>query len=247
MKALVRWGATLGLVGSTLVGSVFVGNLPVLALSEEQIKIKLDAVPVYLITNKEGLPLSRPLPNAEKPGGSVTGVYMSRQEAQSFIKELQGAQGKDPKTQQMVKSLQVTAVPLGVIYQQLQQSKNQSERLLFAFKPVNQFTSVPVFAVRFSPDQGYVPIQLKSDKEQLIPLFLSKQDAQGLLTQVKPKFPKADIQVIDIDGVIKTLQDKNDSWLNQVVLVPSQESREYIKTLPTENGNNSKPGRPQQR
>ncbi len=265
MKALVRWGATLGLVGSTLLGSVFAGSFPVLALPEQQIKEKLDSVPVYLVTNKEGLPLSRPLPNTEKPGGSVTGVYMSRQEAQSFIKELQSVPGQDQKMQQMVKSLQVTAVPLGVIYEQLQQTKNQSERLLFAFKPVdrevkgamellrkngqqvNQFNSVPIFAVRFSPDQGYVPIQLTSDKEQLIPLFLSKQDAQGLLTKIKPQFPKADIQVIDIDGVIKTLQDKNDPWLNQVVLVPSQESREYIQTLPKENAPRTAPARPQQR
>ncbi|MEA5506400.1 Tic22 family protein [Halotia wernerae UHCC 0503] len=257
MKALVRWGATLGLVGSTLLGTVFVGNAPVLALSEQQIKEKLDSVPVYVITNEKGLPLSRPLPeaqNGKKPGGSVTGVYLSRQEAQAFISELRNAKGKDPKMEEMVKSLQVTALPLGVIYQQLQQSKNQPNRLLFAFKPVEQeikgamdllrqsgqkveqFKSVPIFAVRFAPDQGYVPIKLTSDKEQLIPLFLSKQDAQGLLSQVKPKFPKADIQVIDVDGVIKTLQDKNDDWLKQVVLVPSQESREYIKTLP---GNNA--------
>jgi Tic22-like family len=255
MKSLVRWGATLGLIGSTLLGTVFVGNVPVLALTEQQVKEKLDSVPVYLITNSQGLPLSRPLPegqNGQKSTGSVTGVYLSRQEAQSFIKELQNLKGKDPKMEEVVKSLQVTAVPLGVIYQQLQQSKNQPNRLLFAFKPVdtevkgalellrqsgqqvNQFKSVPVFAVRFSPEQGYVPIQLKTENQQLIPLFLSKQDAQGLLTQVKPKFPKADIQVIDVDGVIKTLQDKNDNWLSQVVLVPSPESREYIKTLPRE-------------
>jgi Tic22-like family len=256
MKALVRWGATLGLVGSTLLGTVFVGNVPALALSEQQIKQKLDGVPVYLITNDKGLPLSRPLPdaqNGQKPGGSVTGVYLSRQDAQAFINELRNAKGKDPKMEEMVKTLQITAVPLGVVYQQLQQSKNQPNRLVFAFKPVDQeikgamdllrqsgqkveqFKSVPVFAVRFAPDKGYVPIKLTSDKEQLIPLFLSKQDAQGLLNQVKPKFPKADIQVIDVDGVIKTLQDKNDAWLNQVVIVPSPESREYIKTLPREN------------
>jgi hypothetical protein len=273
MKALVRWGATLSLVGSTLLGTVFVGNAPVLALSEQQIKEKLDSVPVYVITNEKGLPLSRPLPeaqNGQKPGGSVTGVYLSRQEAQAFVNELRNAKGKDPKMEEMVKSLQVTALPLGVIYQQLQQSKNQPNRLLFAFKPVEQeikgamdllrqsgqkveqFKSVPIFAVRFAPDQGYVPIKLNSDKEQLIPLFLSKQDAQGLLSQVKPKFPKADIQVIDVDGVIKTLQDKNDDWLKQVVLVPSQESREYIKTLPgnntpktpAANENNSRPATP---
>ncbi|MBK1989704.1 hypothetical protein A0J48_019565 [Sphaerospermopsis aphanizomenoides BCCUSP55] len=254
MKSLVRWGLTLGLISSTLLGSVAAINSPVLALSEQQIKDKLDSVPVYLITNDKGLPLSRTVPAQNgQPSTTVTGVYMSRQEAMAFIKELQKAKNKDPKLEEMAKKLQVTAVPLGVIYQQLQQSKNQQNRLLFAFKPVDQelkgaldllrasgqkidqFKSVPVFAVRFAPDKGYVPIQLGANKQQMIPLFLSKQDAQGLLTQVKPKFPKADIQVIDVDGVIKTLKDKNDPWLNQVVLVPSPESREYIKTLPRNN------------
>jgi hypothetical protein len=251
MKSLIRWGVTLGLVGGTLLGGVPAFNLPVQALTEEQIKKTLDSVPVYLITNDKGLPLSRTIPgqNGQK-GTSVTGVYMSRQEALAFIQELRKVKNKDPKLEEMSKKLQVTAVPLGVIYQQLQQSKNQENRLLFAFKPVDQeikgalellkasgqkvdqFKSVPVFAVRFAPDKGYVPIQMGTNKQQMIPLFLSKKDAQGLLSQVKPKFPKADIQVIDVDGVIKTLKDKNDSWLNQVVLVPSPESREYIRTLP---------------
>ncbi|OCQ92659.1 hypothetical protein BCD64_07845 [Nostoc sp. MBR 210] len=269
MKALVRWGATLGLIGSTLLGTVFVGNVPVLALSEQQIKEKLDSVPVYLITNDKGLPLSRPLPenqDGKKLGGSVTGVYLSRQEAQAFINQLRTTNANDPKMAEIVKNLQVTAVPLGIIYQQLQQTKNQPNRLVFAFKPVDQdvkgalellnqsgqkvdqFRSVPIFAVRFAPDQGYVPIKLTNDKEQVVPLFVSKQDAQGLLNQVKPKYPKADIQVIDIDGVIKTLQDKNEDWLKQVVLVPSQESREYIRTLPKNSGNsgnnNAQPAKP---
>lgn len=258
-------------------GTVCAGNAPVLALPEQQIKDKLDSVPVYLVTNEKGLPLSRPLPspqNGQKGGGSVTGVYLSRQEAQTFINQLRNAKNKDPKIEEIVKTLQVTAVPLGVIYQQLQQTKNKPDHLLFAFKPVDQeiqsalellrqsgqkvdeFKSVPVFAVRFSPDQGYVPIKLPTDNQQMIPLFLSKQDAQGLLSQVKPKFPKADIQVIDVDGVIKTLQDKNDSWLNQVVLVPSPESRDYLRTLPKDratntppapNRNTSQPKKPNQR
>ncbi|WP_414576237.1 Tic22 family protein [Anabaena sp. CCY 9402-a] len=224
---------------------------------DQVIKNKLDSIPVYLITNEKRLPLTRTLPkgqNAQQTGGSVTGVYLSRQEAETFIRELRNnAKGKDPKMEAIVKNLQVTAVPLGVIYQQLQQTKNNPNRLVFAFKPVdqevkaaiellrqsgrqvNEFKSVPVFAVRFTPDQGYVTIKLRDGKEQLIPLFFSQQDAKSLLNQVKSKFPKADIQVMDVDGVVKTFQEKNDAWLNQVVLVPSQESREYIRTLPKDN------------
>jgi hypothetical protein len=254
MKSLVRWGLTLGLVGSTLLGGVVAVDFPVLALSEQQIKEKLDSIPVYLITNDQGLPLSRILPEQNgQPGGSVTGVYMSHKEALTVIKQLQNAKNQDPKLAAMAKQLQVTAVPLGIIYEQLQQSKDKQNRLLFAFKPVereikgalellkasgqkvDQFRSVPVFAVRFGPDKSYVSIQLGANNQEMIPLFLSKQDALGLLNQVKPKFPQADIHVIDVDAVIKTLKDKNDSWLNQVVLVPSPESREYIRNLPKDN------------
>ncbi|BAZ14413.1 Tic22 family protein [Calothrix sp. NIES-4071] len=256
MKSLVRWGTTLGLVGSTVLTTVFSGIIPAFALSEQQIKEKLDAVPVWMITNPQGLPLSRQLPAAndgKKKAGSVTGVYLSKAEAQAFIKELQGVKNPDPKMAEMLKTLQATAVPLGSIYQQLQQTKNQTERLQFAFKPVEQelkgavdllrasgqdvkqFPSVPVFMVRFAPDKGYVPIQLGSDKKEYFPLFMSKQDALALLNQVKSKFPKADIQVVDVDGVLKTMQDKNDKWLEQVVFFPSPEAREYIRTLSSNN------------
>ncbi|AFW93366.1 hypothetical protein ANA_C10566 [Anabaena sp. 90] len=259
MKLLVRWSLTLGLAGSTFLGVVLVPHIPALALPEQEIKAKLDGVPVYLVTNGKGIPLSRSLSNnqnGQKDGDLLTRVYMSRQEAQEFIKKLQQVKDKNPKLDEVVKTLQVTAVPLGSIYQQIRETKNQPNRLIFDFKPVDRdiqgaldllrqsgqkvdkFSGLPVFAVRFGADKGYVPIQTAAEKQQLIPLFLSKQDAQGLLTQVKPKYRTADIQVIAVDEVIKTLQSKNDDWLKQVLLVPSPESREYmmsreyIKTLP---------------
>lgn len=254
MNSLIRWGLTLGLVGSTVLGGVAASDIPVLALSEKEIKAKLDSVPVYLITNPQGIPLSRNIPTKNgQQSVSVTGVYMSRQEALAFIQQLKNAKNKNPKLEEMTKKLQVTTVPLGVIYQQLQESRNKKNRLLFAFKPVDQETKgalkllnasgqkvdpqrfnsvVPVFVVRFGPDKGYVPIQMGQKKEEMIPLFLSKKDAQSLLDRVKTQHTQADIQVIDVNGVIQTLKDKNDSWLNQVVLVPSPESREYIRSLP---------------
>jgi Tic22-like family len=250
MKSLVRWGTTLGLVGSSLIFSVFGGNASVLALPEQQIKEKLDSVPVFLITNNQGIPLTSSVPagqNGQKPG-AVTQVFMSGQEAQAFMNQLRNRKDQDPKMAEMLKSLQITAVPMGVIYQKFKETAKSPERLLFAFQPgkqelegalallnqggqkVKQFPSVPIFIVK-SPDKGYVSVKRKADNKEIIPLFLSKKDAQGLLGQVKSEVPKAEIQVVDIDGIIKTLQDKNDAWLNQVALVPSSESIEYINKL----------------
>ncbi len=261
MKLLVRWGTTLSLVGTTFLGTVLGGNISALALPEAQIVKTLDSVPVFVVTNQQGLPLSRPLPETQgQKGGSVTGVFMSRQEAQAFITQLQSVKDKDPKMQELIKTLQVTPVPLGVIYNQVRQNANQANHLIFAFKPVQQevdqavailrqsgqkveqFNGVPTFIVRFGPDKGYVPIQLSQDQKQYVPVFLSKQDAVGLLNQVKGKYPTADIQVADIDGIIGTMKEKNDAWLSQVVIVPSAEAREYIKTLPR-NSNQNRPAK----
>lgn len=253
MKSLVRWGTTMGLVGSTLLATVFSGNAPVLALTEQQIKEKLDPIPVFLITNNQGVPLSYSLPNGEngQKGGSVTDVFMSGQEAQAFINDLRNGKGKDPKLAEIVKSLQVTAFPLGIIYQKLRETASKPDRLQFAFKPakqelegamsllrqsgqqVKQFPSVPVFIVR-SPEKGYVSVKQRDNKE-IVPLFFSQRDAQGLLKQVKQQVPKADIQVVDLNGVIATLREKNDTLLNQIALVPSSESLEYISKQPTNN------------
>lgn len=252
MKSLVRWGTTLSLVGSTLLATVFSPIVPVLALTEQQIKEKLDPVPVFMITNNQGVPLTRTVPtngqngqNGQQKNVSVTDVFMNGQEAQAFINQLRNAQGKDPKMAELLKNLQVTPVPLGLIYQRLQETAKKPDRLLFAFQPgkqemegaltllrqsgkeVKQFPSVPVFIVR-SPDKGYVSVKRKTDNKEIIPLFLSQKDAEGLLKQVKQQVPKADIQVVDIDGIIKTLREKNDAWLNQVAIVPSTETIQYI-------------------
>ena len=253
MKSLVRWGATLGLVSSTVLTTVTAGSFPALAISEQKITQKLNEVPVFLVTNKEGVPLSRPLEkpkNGQAAGGAVARVYMSQQEAQTFVQQLRQSKPKDPKKAKMFESLQVTPVPLGLIYKQLQDSKNKPNRLLFAFKPVEQEVqgamkllresgqkpeqtpNLPLFLVRFAADKGYVSIKPKTGNQEFIPLFLSKKDAQGLLQQVKPKHPKADIHVIDVENVIQTLQEKNDKWLEQVVFFPGPEARQFIQKLP---------------
>ncbi|MEM7727116.1 MAG: Tic22 family protein [Cyanobacteria bacterium P01_A01_bin.45] len=257
MKSLVRWGTKVGLIGSTLLATVASGTFPVVALPESEVVGTLNEVPVFMVTNKNGVPLSRPIPAKKGEQGSkaITGVYMSRQEAQTFVSQLQSTKTKDPKQAQMFKELTVTAVPLGLIYKQLQNTKNQQNRLLFAFKPVDKevqgamellrkngqkvekMESVPLFFVRFAPDKGYVSIKPKEGNKEFIPAFTSKQDAIGLLNQVKPKYKQADIQVADIDGVIKVLKEKDDEWLKQVTIVPSPESRKFIQTLPRNSNN----------
>lgn len=256
-----------GLVGSTFLATVLSTIAPVLALPEAAIKGKLDAVPVFLITNPQGVPLTRtvqPSGNEKKPT-TVADVFMSGQEAQSFMNQLRTAKGNDPKLGEVVKTLQVRAVPMGVIYEKFRENANKPDQVVFSIQPtqneidgamkllqqsgqqVKEFVSVPVFIVQ-SPDKGYVSVKRPNDSKEVIPLFLSKKDAEGLLNRVKQQVPNAKIQVVDIDGVIKTLREKNDDWLNQINLVPSSDSLEFVSKQSTPAGqakpNQQAPARP---
>jgi len=257
MKSLVRWGITLGLLGNTMLATIFSGNAPVLALPDEQIAKTMARVPVFVIATPQGNLLTHSAPNGQKTA-SVTEVFMSPQDAQSFIQQVQNKKDQDPKIMAMAKTLQVTPVPLGVIYQQARKNAKQPNSPVFVLNPekgeidgalallrqsgqqIQQFNGVPVFLVRSAPNQGYVSIKMSSNnKQDYMPLFFSKEEAQGLLNQVKPKFPKADIQVVDVEGVIKKLQEKNDPALSNIVFFPSPDAKQYIQTLIKNNPPNS--------
>jgi hypothetical protein len=57
MKSLIRWTATLGLVGTTMLTSLLGSYSKALALPEEQIVRTLQSVPVFAIADDQGVPL----------------------------------------------------------------------------------------------------------------------------------------------------------------------------------------------
>ncbi|MGB7441544.1 MAG: Tic22 family protein [Coleofasciculaceae cyanobacterium] len=158
MKSLICKSAVLYLVGSALLGSFLIENLPALALpaqqtqkqaqqgggpSKERIGLvieKLLRVPVFMIMNAEGKPLADTVRNNNQDI-VVTPVYMSGQEAQAFITKLRNLNGNDPKLSQIVtvaQTLEVKPLPLASIYQEILDNTNDPNRLGFIFDPVDQ-------------------------------------------------------------------------------------------------------------
>ena len=85
MKSLVRLGAILGIVGSTLLGPSPIGNIA-LALPEPQIVEKLDTVPVFTIADAQGVPVVNSVTQqGQSTPISVGLIFISQRDAQSFI------------------------------------------------------------------------------------------------------------------------------------------------------------------
>lgn len=253
MKSLVRWTTTLGLVGSTVLGSLLTSNLAAQALPENQIVQKLQSVPVFTVTDAQGAPLVASTPQPQTGGNanaqanqSVAGVFISRRDAQAFVDRL--------KTQnpQLGSTVQVVPVSLGEVYQLSIANQSRPNGLEFAYVPVQQqvqsavtvlqqsgqqvqqFNGVPLFVARGGQDQGYLTVQ--QGTQQVIPFFFDREQLQTMVDRFKQQQPNLantiKVQVVPLEGVLETLRTSNDQQLNNIVLVPSQESIEFLRNLP---------------
>jgi nickel transport protein len=254
MKSLIRWSATVGLVGATLTGAFLATTMQALALTQEQIMLKLRSVPVFTITNSQGAPLVAS-PNGQK-GNPVAGVFINQQDAQAFLENLK------TRNPEVAKNVRVVPVSLAEVYQLNVNNKDKKDKLDFAFVPSRQqvdtaqtllkqtgqkdpFSGTPLFVARGGQDKGYLTIQ-QGDKS-VIPMFFKKEDLQGLMDRFKQQDPKVgsslEIQVLNLEGVIEVLRTKNDAQLEQIVLIPPKESLEFVRNMLE---NNKKSGNTQQ-
>jgi nickel transport protein len=254
MKSLVRWSATVGLVGSVLAGTVLTGAMRVLALPQDQILQKLRTIPVFTIANSQGAPLVASPPQGQK-GQPVAGVFINQKDAQAFLESLK------TNKPDLAKGVSVVPISLAEVYQLEVANKNKPDGLGFTFVPnkqqvdsavailkqsgqqVQQFNGTPIFVARGGKEKGYLTIQ--QNNQSVIPMFFKKEDLQMLLDKFKQQQPNlastVEIQVLNLEGLIQVLQEKNDPQLNQIVLVPSQESIDYVRSLSPQQQGGGKP------
>lgn len=258
MKSFVRWSTRVGLIGTAVVGSCLIGNLQALALPKDQIMQKLQDVPVFTITDPQGSPLVASVSNGDNKKGTVAGVFISQRDAQAFIDRLK----KDQPD--LAKSVRIVPVSLAEVYQLEESTKNKPDHLDFAYVPVQkqvesavallrqsgqqvqQFNGTPLFVARAGKDQGYLTIQ--QGNQQVIPFFFDKEQLQGMVDRYKQQQPAqagtVQIQAVTLEGVIQTLKTSDNQQLKNIMLIPSQESIEFLRSLSPQNPPQNQPQQP---
>lgn len=237
MRSLVRWSTTAAIVGGTLLA-----GLQALALTPEQIKQKLQVVPVFTIANTQGAPLVAQPPNGQK-GNPVAGVFISQRDANAFLENLK------QRNPALAKDVRVVPVSLAEVYQLNQTNQGKPEKLDFAYVPtkqqldsavailkangqnVNQFNGTPLFVARAGDKKGFLTIQ--EGNQTVIPMFFSKEDLQPLVDRFKQQKPDlaktVDIQVFPLEGVMQAMQKEKDPQLDKIVLIPPRETLEFVQ------------------
>ncbi|WP_204105297.1 MULTISPECIES: Tic22 family protein [Spirulina sp. CCY15215] len=230
MKSLlVRWTASLGISFGILLG-MGSQNFTAYALPDGDVERILSPIPVFMVTDAEGKPLTA----SSQEGEQVAGVFISRSDAQSFITNL-GTNNPD-----LARQLQVSPLPLIQIVRQARaQSSVQFEFVSMrgqveAAQQVQQdFQGTPLFAAKAESTGGYLSITVND--RQVIPFFFEKQKLDALVNRFTQQNPNQAnsirVQVIPLEAVIDTLANSEEEGLKQIILVLSDESLQYVRSL----------------
>jgi len=236
MKALLRLGTTLGLIGTATLGTWLGATSQVFALPTEEVVKILQGVPVFTIVDGQGAPLVAVGENDKK----VTGVFISQKEANSFFQQLK-QQKPDVAAQ-----VSVQPVSLGEVFRLAQTNANKPDALNFAYVPIasevqkaqkipgSDFKGgVPLYVARGGQEQGYLTIQ--QDNQQVIPFFFEESQIKEMVDRFKKEKPNLAstivIDVVPMENVMGTLESSNDAMLKQIRIVPTEESLQFIRSL----------------
>jgi hypothetical protein len=215
---------------------------PVQALPEAQIVTKLQKIPVFTITNQNGNFFQQSAGTTASDNHLYTPVFMELKDAVAFLKKIKKDQPQANKV------AQITIVPLSEVYKLQVEAKKKSANMSFVFVPADkQLKSaltilkkpyqkelgypVPLFIIAIQQKNQYVTIQT----DNLTSLFFDKKEAQQSLDTFKKKEPKiaakAEIRVNFLQNLLEDFSANNYPGQDQLVLVPSPESRESVRKL----------------
>lgn len=237
IKVLARLSAGLGIAGALFLASGVAENLTALALPQEEVLKKLEPVPVFTIADEQGAPLVASGENEAK----VAGVFISQTDANEFVNQLKT---KNPELADKVK---VVPVSLGEVYKLSETAESQENALNFAYVPEEEAVNsaktlgeanqqpyqggVPLFVAKGGEEKGYLTIE--RDSQQVIPFFFDKAQLEEMVAKFKEQKPEVansvDIEVVPLEGIIETLETSEDQMLEKIVLVPTEESIQFLQ------------------
>jgi hypothetical protein len=243
MKSIVRLGLTLSLLGGTVFGPSLIHTSPAFALPEADALKRLEPVPVFTLTNGQGVPILATVadPKNKAKQLQIATFFMSQQDAQTLLTTLKTQKpdlGKDAK---------ILSLSMRQAYDIKIKNKSKADTLVFEFLPpkqqvdaalailkqdgqnVKDFPDIPLFFAIGGADKGL--LTLEQGKEKVIPFYFNKQDLQGMLDQLKQRDPKLSsttkVQVTSLSKIVDSLMKENSAGIQQITLVPDRAALQY--------------------
>lgn len=197
-------------------------------LTPEQVTEKLKNVPVFVITNASGAPLTASGPK-QKP---TMGAFLRKQDATAFLDE---TKKKNPA---LGETLQIIVLSLSDVMKQAEQLRdtlglafvpdqaevtNAKAILKAANKDDKDFVGVPLFALRVQ-DKGYLTVEREGVSS--IPVFFVKSEAQLFMDRAKKEQPTlmVSLEVASLESVINLFKTSKVADVAKLSLIIGKEA-----------------------
>ena len=234
-KSILNKAKSLALVGTTVLSLWLGQSTRVLALPQEEINQKLGQIFVFTISNKEGVPL---VGKDDKTGKLVTPIFIAKQDAQTFIQEL----NKNNPDALKDKSIQPTNL-LNIYNEAFKEDPQitfqfigQEKQIQEAKKANPEYNGVPLFAI-FSEDKPlYLTVKNDKDEEvEFMPVFFEKERGELMIAEMKKSQPEladnAKIQVIvPLEIMLARLKEGSED-ISPVEFIPAKDSVEVLEGI----------------
>ena len=194
---------------------------------------KLESIPVFTIADEQGSPLV-----ANSNGQKISGAFISQEDANQFVDRLK------EERPELASQVRVIPIPLVEIYQLDKSQENTENDLDFAFIPEEEAVEdansvgeeyqggVPLF-VAVNEDREFLTIE--QNGQEVIPFFFDLVQLEETIAKLKEQQPEiADtisIEFVLLENVIETFETRDDEELEQIVLVPTNESRKFLQSI----------------
>ena len=234
MKSLIRRTLALGALSFSLLGATLMAPSAAMALTQEQVAEKLSNVPVFVLGNDSGLIL---ISSAEAEGQAASPslyVFMTEQDAETFLSRANEA------NPEFAPDAQIGLTNLEKLYQETQADDSlqviyvpeQDEATQAAELETGYQGGVPLFFARFE-DGSLAPVQ-QDNGETVFPMFFSRADLEGLLSELGERNPEAraaiSVGVLPLEAMLIEMQTSEDESLNQIRLLPDSETINSLQT-----------------
>lgn len=227
-----------GIILSLFGGALFAAT-PLQALPESQIVDKLKGIPVFALTDKDGLLMTASTGAAGKPAKG--GAFFSQNDAKDFLRKLQR---ENPS---LAKELEVRTVLLSDVYK-AQMNLDPKQRVDIVFVPnqfqvktaltlaqkidpkIKQFTGVPLFVAKTNRS-GYLTA-MSNNKKPVVPLFFDRDQLQPMIDNFKKQQPNTVVQVevLTLEGLLDEMRISNDPLYERLTLGPSREGLDILRS-----------------
>lgn len=230
------WRGTIAALPLTIALAVVPWLGGAIALPPEEIDRKLEAVPMFVVTDRDGNPV--PVAVADRQGveQAVLRGFADPEDAIAFLEQVRGAEAAGTPDEALVTSpLSLAGLFLlsrqdGAGYRvQLvpDQTALRAARVLTerGGQDPDQVRGLPLFLLTAGPDDDRTYVVTEDEGQESIRFYMDADMALDAVEAFQTAVPElaetVRIEVLALDAVLVELVEREDDWLRQVEIVPS--------------------------